>query len=350
MSIDMTLYGLTKRFEALAAEFPSLTVGRILSQEKGIYRIIHTQGVQAAAVSGRYRYEARTVSDYPAVGDFVMLDGVNGIGQAVIHALLPRKSMFVRKAAGTSNSEQIVAANVDLVFICMSLNNDFNLRRLERYLSVAWDSGAVPVILLTKADLCEEVAGMRAAVSEVAVGVDILVTSSMEQDGYESVLPYLKNGQTIAFIGSSGVGKSTLINRLLGGERIKTNGLRSDDKGRHTTTHRELICLPGGGIVIDTPGMRELGMWDASEGVEKTFADIEELAHFCKFKNCTHHSEPGCGIQAALERGTLSPERWRSYQKLRTENAYAENSESYLITKERKFKDIAKINRTNRKK
>jgi ribosome biogenesis GTPase len=262
MITDMTLWGLTERFRALAAEFPSLTVGRVLSQEKGIYRVIHAQGEQSASVSGKYRYEARAVSDYPAVGDFVMLNTGDGSGQAVIHALLPRKSIFVRKAAGTSNSEQVVAANVDLVFICMSLNNDFNLRRLERYLSVAWESGAVPVILLTKADLCEDISEKKAAVSDVAVGVDVLVTSSIKNDGYESIQPYLIAGQTIALIGSSGVGKSTLINCLLGEERMKTNGLRNDDKGRHTTTHRELLLLPGGGIMIDTPGMRELGMWD----------------------------------------------------------------------------------------
>ena len=346
----MTLWGLTERFRALAAEFPSLTVGRVLSQEKGVYRVIHAQGEQSASVSGKYRYEARAVSDYPAVGDFVMLNAGDGSGQAVIHALLPRKSIFVRKAAGTSNSEQVVAANVDLVFLCMSLNNDFNLRRLERYLSVAWESGAVPVILLTKADLCEDISEKKAAVSDVAVGVDVLVTSSIESDGYESVQPYLVAGQTIALIGSSGVGKSTLINCLLGENRMKTNGLRNDDKGRHTTTHRELLLLPGGGIMIDTPGMRELGMWDAADGLEKTFADIEGLSLSCRFKNCTHQGEPGCAISAALESGELSQERWLSYQKLQTENAYMENSESYLAAKEQKFKDIAIRNKTNRKK
>lgn len=349
MNIDMTVYGLTERFKALAAGFPALTAGRVLSQEKGVYRVIHAKGSQLAAVSGKYRYEARTVSDYPTVGDFVMLEPGDGSGQAVIHALLPRKSAFIRKAAGTSNSEQVVAANVDLVFICMSLNNDFNLRRLERYLSVAWDSRAVPVILLTKADLCEDISEKKAAVAAVAVGTDVLVTSSIEQDGYESILPYLNREQTIALIGSSGVGKSTLINRLLGEERIKTNGLRNDDKGRHTTTHRELLQLPCGSIVIDTPGMRELGMWDIADGLEKTFADIEELALSCRFKDCTHQSEPGCAVRAALESGELSQKRWLSYQKLRTENAYAENSESYLAEKEQKFKDIAMRNKANRR-
>ncbi len=350
MSVLMASYGLTERFSAMAGEFPALTVGRVLSQEKGAYRVIHAEGEQSAAVSGRYRFEAKAVSDYPAVGDFVMLDTLGGEGQAVIHGLLPRKSVFIRKAAGTSGGEQVVAANVDLVFICMSLNNDFNLRRLERYLAVAWDSGAVPVVLLTKADLCPSVAEKRAAVSEIAVGADVLVTSGVERDGYEEVLPYIKDGRTVAFIGSSGVGKSTLINRLLGEERIKTAGLRNDDKGRHTTTRRELIRLPQGGIVIDTPGMRELGMWDDAEGVEKTFADIEELARACKFGNCTHGGEPGCAVRAAIESGELSPQRWQSYQKLLTESAFAENSESYLAAKEQKFKNIAMINKAKRKK
>ena len=189
MIIDMTLWGLTERFRALAAEFPALAVGRVLSQEKGVYRVIYAQGEQSASVSGKYRYEARAVSDYPAVGDFVMLEPGDGSSQAVIHALLPRKSIFVRKAAGTSNSEQVVAANVDRVFICMSLNSDFNLRRLERYLSVAWESRAVPVMVLTKADLCEDISEKKADVSAVAVGVDVLATSSIEHGGYESILP-----------------------------------------------------------------------------------------------------------------------------------------------------------------
>lgn len=342
MLYDLAAYGLTERFAALASAYPSLCVGRILSQEKGSYHVVCAQGESAAAVSGKYRYQAQTVSDYPAVGDFVMLETGQGNGPAVIHALLARRSVFLRRAAGTSGGEQVVAANVDRVFLCMSLNSNFNLRRAERYLSLAWDSGAVLVLLLTKADLCGDVAEKRRAVSAVAPGVDVLAVSCAEQNGYAAVLPYVKAGQTLAFLGSSGVGKSTLINCLLGEERIKTGGLRKDGRGRHTTTHRELILLPQGGLLLDTPGMRELGMWDAAAGVEKAFGDLDTLARSCKFGNCTHSGEPGCAVQAALKSGTLSKERWQSYQKLRAENTYLENSRDFLAAKKTKYKEIAK--------
>lgn len=242
-----------------------------------------------------------------------------------------------------------MAANIDTIFLCMSLNNDFNLRRLERYLSIAWDSGAVPVIVLTKADLCDDLEEKQAEVAAIAIGVDVLVTTALVKEGYHQILPYIANGKTVAFIGSSGVGKSTLINCLLGEQRLDTNGLRNDDKGRHTTTHRELILLPGGGMVIDTPGMREFGMWDNSSGIDQTFSEIEELVSGCRFKNCTHHNEPGCAIQRALRDGSLSEERWRSYQKLKLESDYAADSQSYLVGKEKKFKEIAKNNKNNRK-
>lgn len=326
-----------------------MTKGRIVLQEKGLYRIAGDKGEKAAAVSGKFQYHATTVSEYPAVGDYVMADWNEAGGNAVIHEVLPRKSVFIRKAAGEGRQEQVVAANVDTLFICMSLNNDYNLRRLERYLSVAWDSGAVPVVVLTKADLCDDLESKLLEVSAVAVGVDILVTSVDEAEGYEKVLSYIGEDKTVAFIGSSGVGKSTLINRLLGENRLDTNGLRNDDKGRHTTTHRELIALSTGGAVIDTPGMRELGMWDAGEGIERTFADIEELAEGCRFGDCTHTREPGCAIRRALDEGELSMDRWMSYQKLKAENAYMEDSESYLVAKQQKFKEIAKYNKTNRK-
>jgi len=300
-------------------------------------------------VSGKFRYGAVTLSDYPAVGDFIMMDRNEHGGNAVIHHVLPRKSCFTRKAAGDARQEQIVAANIDTVFLCMSLNNDFNLRRLERYLSVAWDSGAVPVIVLTKADLCDDLEQKQAEVSSIAIGVDVLVTTALEKDGYNEILPYIAMGKTVAFIGSSGVGKSTLINCLLGEQHLDTNSLRNDDKGRHTTTHRELILLPNGGMVVDTPGMRELGMWDSASGINQTFRDIEELASQCRFKDFSHHNEPGCAVQKGLQDGTLSEERWLSYQKLKIENEYAMDSQSYLAGKEKKFKEIAKINKSNRK-
>jgi len=236
----------------------------------------------------------------------------------------------------------VVAANVDTLFLCMALNNDFNLRRLERYLTIGWDSGAIPVVVLTKSDLCTDLESKISEVESVAFGVDVLVTSSMDVDGEMQIRPYIAEGKTVAFLGSSGVGKSTLINRLLGEDRLETQALRNDDKGRHTTTHRELILLPSGGMVIDTPGMRELGMWDSAEGVETTFADIEELANRCRFSDCTHTSEPGCAVLSALEDGSLDPSRWNSYLKIKTELEYAADSESYLERKEQKFKEISK--------
>ncbi len=336
-------------FEALANESPQLTLARVISQEKGLYRIAYGCGEKSAEVSGKFRHETASVSDYPTVGDYIMVSNTEDGGNAVIHKVLERKSVFIRRAAGTSKQEQVVAANIDVVFLCMSLNNDFNLRRLERYFSIAWDSGAKPVVVLTKADLCDDVEGKIAEVERIAFGVDILATSSFEDDGIAAVMPYLKSGVTASFIGSSGVGKSTLINRLIRSDRIATNGLRNDDKGRHTTTHRELIVLENGAMVIDTPGMRELGMWGAESGIDAAFADIEALSAKCKYKNCTHASEPGCAVIAAMECGELSGERFASYQKLIAENAYAEDSDSYLAGKEKKFKEIAKYNKTNRK-
>lgn len=347
--VNMAAYGLTEQYEALANEYQGrYTVGRILSQEKGLYRLISEAGEQPAEVSGKFRYNAASASDFPAVGDFVVTDCNSRQGHAVIHGILPRKSVFIRKAAGTGNKEQVIAANIDTVFICMSLNHDFNLRRLERYLSVAWNSGAMPVIVLTKSDLCSDVEPFLRSVESVAVGTDVVVTCAMGEDGINKLLPYIREGKTVALIGSSGVGKSTLINRLLGEDRLDTNGLRNDDKGRHTTTRRELFLLKKGGMVIDTPGMRELGLWDTDEGLDRTFSDIETLAAGCRFRDCSHTGEPGCAVREAIMKGELPEERLQSYQKLKTENRYSEDTEGYLAEKKQKFKNIAKINKSNR--
>ncbi len=335
------------RCEAYCAEYPGLTLCRVAAQERGFYRLLGEEGT--AQVSGRFQYEARCASDYPAVGDYVMADLTDG-GTAVIHAVLPRGSVFLRKAAGSAQEEQVVAANVDTVFLCMALNNDFNLRRLERYLTLAWESGAAPVVLLTKTDLGVDLAAKRAQVERVAAGVEIVTSSALAVDGWRQITPWLTEGKTLAFVGSSGVGKSTLINRLLGEERLDTGGLRRDDRGRHTTTRRELMVLPCGAAVIDTPGMRELGIWDAGDGVSAAFADVEALAERCRFRDCTHRTEPGCAVRAALESGELSGARFASYKKLRAENAWSENAESCLRAKEEKFRRIAKINKNNNKK
>lgn len=296
-----------------------MNIGRITSQDKGLYKVVTENGEKRAQVSGKFRYNATNLSDFPAVGDFVMVDE-NEEGNSIIHHVLTRKSVFIRKAAGTSNETQVVAANVDTVFICMSLNNDFNLRRLERYIGVAWDSGATPVVVLTKSDLCNNLDEIMSKLETVALSVDIIVTSSMAEDGFLSVNKYIEYGKTVAFIGSSGVGKTTLINKLAGKNLFETQEIRNDDKGRHTTTKRELIVLPNGGVVIDTPGMRELGI----EGTDlsKTFADIDELSKQCRFSDCSHTKEPGCAVKKAIEDGFISQERLSSYFKLKKEAKY----------------------------
>jgi len=320
-NIDMKNLGISQRIITEAASYTNLYVGRVISQYKDIYKVVTENGELTAEISGKVRFDVRKLSDYPAVGDFVMLDrNEDSSGNAILHHVVTRKSAFIRKAAGTGNDEQIVAANIDTVFICMSLNHDFNLRRVERYLGVAWDSGALPVIVLTKADLCENLPQKLLELEAVSCGVDVLVTSSMSEDGYLSVKNYIGYGKTIAFIGSSGVGKSTLINRLIGENTLETQKIRKDDRGRHTTTRRELIILPGCGVVIDTPGMRELGIESAD--LSRTFADIDELLPKCKFQDCTHTSEPNCAVQKAIKDGLLSVERLASYVKLKKEAKY----------------------------
>lgn len=322
---------------------------RVITQEKGYYRISDGENDKLAELSGKYRYQAQTVADYPAVGDYVVAAWSDDGSNAIIESLFPRKSAFIRKAAGIDSHEQIVAANIDTVFVCMSLNNDFNIRRLERYIATAWDSGATPVVVLTKADLCDDLSEKITEVGRAAAGVDIIPVSSLHDD-YSGIMPYLRPGKTIAFLGSSGVGKSTLINKLLGEDIIATAGIRSDDKGRHTTTHRELLALSNGAFVIDTPGMRELGMWENETGIEAAFSDIEELMTKCRFHDCTHNNEPGCAIRLALKDGALDEGRWRSYLKLKAENDYSADESAYREAKRNKFKEIAKINKARQKK
>ena len=321
---------------------------RVISQEKGMYKLQSGTELKSAVVSGKYRYETQTVSDYPTVGDYVIAEWPADDSNAVITGLFPRKSCFIRKAAGTGKQEQVVAANIDTAFICMSLNNNFNIRRLERYLSVTYDSGATPVAVLTKSDLCSDVKSKIAEAQNAAPGVDVLAISSSDGD-YEAVMKYVLPGKTVAFIGSSGVGKSTLINKLIGTNKIATREIGNDDKGRHTTTHRELISLQNGAFVIDTPGMRELGMWDSGDGIDTAFADIENLSRACKYADCTHTSEPGCAVLQALADGTLDPDRLASFRKLKNENNYAADNSRYLEAKRAKFKEIAKINKSGRK-
>lgn len=339
-NITLNTIGLTDR-QRQEAQFysTSMHLGRVSVQHRDQYRVITESGEIRAVVSGKLSYATSGAWDYPAVGDWVLLDRPSDeAGNAVIHHILSRKSSFERKAAGTGGERQIIAANIDTVFICMALNNDYNLRRLERYLAVVWDSGAVPVVVLTKADLCADLEARLQEIETIALGVDVLVTSALSDDGAAEVQRYLTPEKTAAFIGSSGVGKSTLINRLIGSEVLATNGLRNDDKGRHTTTHRQLLLLPQGGVVIDTPGLRELQL--AGADLSSAFSEIEELAQECSFKDCRHQAEPGCAVRQAIENGQLSADRLESFQKLQKEMVHAERKSTMTAAQAQKQKTI----------
>lgn len=299
---------------------------RVVCEHREAYVAAGASGDLRAELSGRFRHEHPARAEWPAVGDWVMAAPRAEEGAATVHAVLPRRSRFSRTAAGDRTEEQVVAANVDVVFLVTSLDGDFNLRRIERYLTVAWDSGARPVVVLNKADLCADADARMAEVEAAAPGAPVAVLSAATGRGVDALRALLPPGATGALLGSSGVGKSSLVNALLGRERQAVRAVRADDsRGRHTTTHRELIPLPGGGLIMDTPGMRELQIWSADDdGLETAFADVEALAARCRFDDCTHENEPGCAVRAALEDGTLKPDRFRSYAKLRREIRYQE--------------------------
>ena len=265
-------------------------------------------------LSGKFRFEAGSKGKFSTVGDWVTASTRPNERRATIHALLPRKSAFLREVAGQITEEQVVAANIDTVFIVCDLDLEFYLRRIERYLSLAWESGAVPVILLNKADLCPEAKTRKNEVESIASGIDVYTISASQNVGLAILNNYIQIRKTAAFLGSSGVGKSTIINSLIGTERLKVNEVSElGCCGRHATTFRELILLPGGGMVIDTPGMRELQVWGDEEGLKQVFDDIDELATKCHFRDCSHQSEPGCAVQEAIRDGSLDPERLKSF-------------------------------------
>lgn len=296
--------------------------GRVAVQHRGAYDVLTEQGLLRCEVPLRAVKAATTVAELPAVGDWVVVEPTDG-DRGTIHAVLERRSRFSRlaahDAASATTQEQVVAANVDVVFVVTSLNDDLSLRRLERYLTLAWESGARPVVLLTKADLVDDPAPFVAEVAEIAAGVPVHAVSVRTGFGLDDVLRHLPPGATAALLGSSGVGKSTLVNTLVGDERLATQEIRDDGKGRHTTTRRELILIPGSGLLIDTPGMRELQLWVADHGLDEAFDDVTALFADCRFGDCAHDTEPGCAVQAALADGRLASERWESYSKLQRE-------------------------------
>ncbi len=298
-------------------------VGRVAVVHRSQYHLYTEQGEITATLTGKFRHQTQDSSAFPAVGDWVVIHTQPDTEQALIEAMLPRKSQFSRQVAGTRTAAQIIAANVDTLLLISGLDQDFNLRRIERYLVMAWESGADPVIVLNKADICEDLGQKQMAVEGIAFGVPIITLSALQQNNLEALHPYLKSGQTIALLGSSGVGKSTLTNQLMGSDVQATQAVRTDDsRGRHTTTSRSMLRLPSGALLIDTPGMRELQLWLAEDSIDETFTDIETLAQQCRFRDCQHQSEPGCAIQAALVTGELSANRLGNYQKLQKEQAY----------------------------
>jgi len=343
--------------EARAREFepwagkPAHQPGRVLIGFNYLYRVGIEGGEIDAVLAGRLKHRAERQGELPAVGDWVAVRKRPEDHGAIV-AVLPRRSRFSRRLAGNVTDEQVVAANVDVIFIVMALDDDYSLRRLERYLLMARESGATPVVLLTKPDLSADLPADVADVVAAAGDVPVHVLSPKLNQGLEQVAPYMTGGRTAALLGSSGVGKSTIINRLIGADVQKTREVReSDSKGRHTTTHRELVVLPEGGLMIDTPGMRELQLWDASESVRGTFEDVEALAGECHFTDCRHRGEPRCAVKTAVDEGRILPDRLASYLQLQDELAYLarQQDERAQIEEKRKGKIGAKALRQHLK-
>ncbi|MDT8067453.1 MAG: ribosome small subunit-dependent GTPase A [Terriglobia bacterium] len=343
--MQLSLLGWSPRFAAAFAAHASagLVPGRVVQQFNHIYTVATEAGEIRAQLSGRLRYHS-AAHELPVTGDWVALRVPPDQGAAQVLAVLPRLTRFSRRAAGKGQHEQVLAANLDYAFLVSGLDNDFSPRRIERYLTAAWDSGSTPVVILNKVDLCDDPASRVRAVEQVAAGVAIHVVSALRGDGLGELARYCLPGQTIALLGSSGVGKSTLINRLLGNDLQTTQPVLPDGRGRHTTTRRELLFCAGGGMVIDTPGMRELQLWDDSEGLQTTFDEIETLARNCRYRDCRHESEPGCAVLEAVTAGTLSAERLSSLHKLQREIAFLDRRDDPMadLAERRRWKAIHK--------
>jgi ribosome biogenesis GTPase / thiamine phosphate phosphatase len=333
---------LARKFEADAS---GLEPGRVAVQHRGSWGVVTARGESLAEITGRLHHDAEP-GELPVVGDWV------GLRDGLIDAVLPRTSKFSRKTPWTEVSEQVLVANVDVAFLVMGLDKrDYNVRRLERYLTTAWEGGAEPVIVLNKADLATDLEAQVAETESIAFGVPVHAVSAETGEGVEELRRHLAGNRTAALLGSSGVGKSSLINRLLGEERFRIAGVRSDGRGRHTTTHRELVAVPGGGVIIDTPGLRELQLWETDEGLDQAFVDVADLILQCRFADCEHRTEPGCAIKAALADGSLSAERWESYLKLQRELARLERKLDPKLRSEqrKKWAAITKSHRQRRK-
>ena len=334
--MNLERLGATPQLRATLA--PDLTLARVTLSHRDLYRLIADSGDLDAEPSGALWYHAASRAEMPVVGDWVAARVINP-RQAIVEAVLPRRTLFARRAPGRREDQQPIAANIDLVFLVCGLDGDFNLRRLERYLTLSAESGAEAVVVLNKSDLCDDVAARLAETAAVAGAAPVVAVHTLNPAGLDALRPYLADGRTVALLGSSGVGKSSLVNCLLGEHRLRTTEVReSDSRGRHTTSHRELIPLPWGGALIDTPGMRELQLWASEDAVDRAFDEIASLAAQCRFRDCMHAGEQGCAVQDALSGGSLSPARWESYRKLRAEAQHHETMADPLLALERKRK------------
>jgi ribosome biogenesis GTPase len=329
------------QLDRLEQDRPGLVPARIAADGAGIYHLLGCRA-RLGELSGRLRHELSGI-DRPAVGDWVAI--ADDAERAVIHQVLRRRTAMIRRAADTDATAQMIAANVDVFCLVTSANRDLNPRRIERYLTAVWESGATPVIVLNKVDLVDDLEPLAQAIAPVALGVPTVEVSALTGVGIDALREHVGRGTTVGLVGSSGVGKSSLINRLVGHEVQHVSDIREDDaRGRHTTTRRELVLLPGGGVLVDTPGMRELGLVEDEGGIDAAFADIAAIAQACRFNDCLHESEPGCAVQAALYTGTLNPERLRSYRKLQREIAAAERKRDPILAanERRRWKVIHK--------
>jgi ribosome biogenesis GTPase len=318
---------------------------RVIAVHKNTWKLQSTDDEFSAPISGRLRHRLSDLQDWPAAGDWVETDG------DTILDVLPRQTKLSRKAAGRRTDEQVLAANIDTVFVVTSLDTDFNLRRLERYLTLIWEGGAQPVVILNKADLCLDVAQARYETESAAPGVSVFPVCAQDGSGMAALDPYLQHGRTVALVGSSGVGKSTLINRLCGFDRQSVRSVGDDGRGRHTTTSRTLIVLPSGALVIDTPGMRELQLWSSEDNLNHAFDEIDRLAGSCRFRDCRHVAEPGCAVLRAIDDGEVAQDRYDAYMKLRKELAFLERKQDLAaeLEQKKKWKRIHKAHRARLK-
>lgn len=352
--IELKKSGWNEFFEDQLSNFKmdEFTAGRVSRENKNNFILLTEHGEITAELSGKFLFNAESKSDFPAVGDWVLFRHLPAEQKGIIEIVLERKSKFSRKVTMSKTDEQIIASNIDFLFIVSSLNEEVNIRRIERYLTLAHESGLTPVIILSKSDLSENNDEIMSELKKISGNTGIHAVSSLENKGMDILSGYFSGNRTVAFVGSSGVGKSTLINKLSGEDLMEVKEISTyKDKGRHTTSHRELIILPSGGAIIDTPGMRELQMWEGSDGIGETFSDIENLISECKFSDCTHTSEPGCAVTDALDNGGLDEGRYRNYLKLKKEIRYFERRKSVkdMISEKKKWKTITKQVRNQNK-